>query len=86
MTNCPLISYGKDYCYEVQCMGENCMLWSETQNTCLVRLALLKYTIDAPGSEKQILEEKMRRLEAQIAATSLGFPIYPFGGGKTEQN
>ena len=56
MTKCPLISYGKQYCAEVECMGEDCMLWSLNRDACLIRLALLKYTADAPADEKDSIE------------------------------
>jgi len=38
---CPLISYQKEYCYEIQCIGEECMLSSPTG--CLIADALQTY-------------------------------------------
>lgn len=85
MTNCPLISYQKQYSHEVECMGENCMLWSFNKDGCLIRLALLKYTADAPIDEKKdSIETKIKILENQVRAIGMGFPVMNFGGGKIE--
>lgn len=79
MTKCPLISYSKQYCAEVECMGENCMLWSLNRDTCLLRLALLKYTADAPIDEKDSIETKIKILENQVRTIGMGFPVMNFG-------
>lgn len=84
MTKCPLISYGKkyaQYAFEIECMGEDCMMWSMNKDTCLIRLALLKYTADAPTDS---IETKVKILENQVRAIGMGFPIMNFGGGKIE--
>ena len=86
MTKCPLISYQKQYCGEVECMGEDCMLWNLNRDACLIRLALLKYTADAPIDEKDSIETKIKILENQVRAIGMGFPIMNFGGDKIEQN
>lgn len=78
MTKCPLISYGKQYCAEVECMGEDCMLWSFNRDSCLIRLALLKYTTDAPLDEKDSIENKVKILENQVRAIGMGFPVMNF--------
>lgn len=75
MINCPLISYGS----QIKCMGEDCMLWSYGKDRCLIRLALLKYTADAPIDEKESIENKMKILENQVRAIGMGFPIMNFG-------
>lgn len=84
MTKCPLISFGKQYAAEVDCMGEDCMLWSLNRDACLIRLALLKYTADAPTDEKDSIETKIKILENQVRAIGMGFPVMNFGGGKIE--
>ena len=84
MTNCPLISYQKQYAHEVECMGENCMLWSLNKDNCLIRLALLKYASDAPTDEKDSIETKIKILENQVRAIGMSFPVMNFGGGKIE--
>lgn len=33
---CPFLSYGKQYCYEVDCMGENCAFWDKKANHCYI--------------------------------------------------
>lgn len=86
MIKCPLISYQKQHCGEVECMGEDCMLWNLNRDACLIRLALLKYTADAPIDEKDSIETKIKILENQVRAIGMGFPIMNFGGGKIEQN
>ena len=86
MTKCPLISYQKQYCGEVECMGEDCMLWNFNRDSCLIRLAFLKYAADAPIDEKDSIETKIKILENQVRAIGMGFPIMNFGGGKIEQN
>lgn len=78
MIKCPLISFGKRYCAEVNCMGKECMLWSMNRNACLIRLALLKYTANAPTDEKDSIETKIKKLERQVQMASIGFPTYPF--------
>lgn len=79
MINCPLISFQKQYCGEVQCMGKDCALWSLNKDTCLIRLALLKYTADVLTNEKDSIETKLNTLENQVRAAGLGFPIMNFG-------
>lgn len=79
MTKCPLISYGKQYAqsaFEIDCMGENCMMWSMNKDTCFIRLALLKYTVDAPADS---IETKVKSLENQVRAIGMGFPMMNFG-------
>lgn len=74
MTKCPLISYGKQYAqdaFEIDCMGENCMMWSVNKDTCFIRLALLKYTVDAPTDEKDSIETKVKILENQMRAIEM---------------
>lgn len=76
MTKCPLISYGKQYCAEVECMGEDCILYNCDRDTCLIRLALLKYTEDFTNSEKvNDIRAKLERLENQIIAIKMNFPV-----------
>lgn len=85
MTNCPLISFQRPYNAGTECMGEDCMWWSMNKDTCLIRLALLKYTADAPADdEKDSIETKIKILENQVRAIGMGFPIMNFGGGKIE--
>lgn len=79
MTKCPLISYQKQYCGEVDCMSEDCMLWSLNKDSCLIRLALLKYTADTSANEKDSIETKIKILENQVRAIGMGFPIMNFG-------
>ena len=79
MTKCPLISYGKQLCSEVECMGEDCSLWSYGKDECLIRLALLKYTADAPTNEKDSIETKLKIIENQVRAIGMGFPVMNFG-------
>lgn len=83
MTKCPLISYGKQYCAEVDCMGEDCALWSHGKDGCLVRIALLKYTKDMTSSQEVSREDELKAqieiLKQQVQAASLGFPIMNFG-------
>ncbi len=78
MINCPLISYGKPYIAEVECMGEQCVLWNSNKDSCLIRLALLKYTHDIFSEEEKNIEDKIKVLENQIRMASLGFSTYPF--------
>ena len=78
MTKCPLISFGKQYCDEVHCMGKDCVLWSHDKGGCLMRIALLKYTKDMISS-KEVSREDIENLKQQLQATSLGFPIMSFG-------
>ena len=63
MSYCPLISYGKQYTSEVECMGENCVFWRHSKDGCLIRAALLKYTKDMVFSKEVSREDE---LEAQI--------------------
>ena len=83
MTKCPLISFGKQYCAEVDCMGEDCALWSYGKDGCLLRIALLKYTKDMASSKEVSREDELKAqieiLKQQVQAASLGFPIMNFG-------
>ena len=83
MTKCPLISFGKQYCAEVDCMGEDCALWSYGKDGCLIRIALLKYTKDMTSSQEVYREDELKAqieiLKQQAQAASLGFPIMNFG-------
>ena len=42
MKYCPLISFGKQYCTEVQCMGEGCA-FADSDGDCLIAQALAGY-------------------------------------------
>lgn len=82
MNYCPLISFRKKYNSEVNCMGEDCALWSCSEDECLIRIALLKYTNDMASKEvsrKDELEAQIKTLEQQLQAVSIGFPIMNFG-------
>lgn len=81
MNYCPLISYQKQYQSDTDCMGEGCTLWSMNKDCCLIRLALLKYTHDMSSGREDSAEDRIKRLENQIKAVSLGFPLYDIGGG-----
>lgn len=78
MSYCPLLSFQKQYCSEVTCMGEDCMLWSLNRDSCLIRLALLKYTSDVATNKETSVEDKIKNLERKIQMASIGFPTYPF--------
>lgn len=90
MDYCPLISYQKQYQHSTDCMGEGCALWSMTKNCCLIRLALLKYTNDIASGKEDGTENRIKRMENQIKAISLGFPLYDIGdiggGGRIEKD
>lgn len=76
MTKCPLISYRKQYSSEVECMGENCILYNYDRNTCLIRLALLKYTEDFTNYERNDdISTKLKIIENQVRAIGMGFPV-----------
>ena len=42
MKYCPLISFGKQYTNEVDCMGENCMLF-DGYHGCIITAAFMTY-------------------------------------------
>ena len=84
MTNCPFISFQRPYNAGTECMGEDCMMWSINKDTCLIRLALLQHTQSISSGKEETIEEKIKKLENQMNTVSLGFPIYPLGGGKIE--
>lgn len=60
--------------YYTTCAKEECALWDEIENTCLIRLALKHYI----QGENNKVEEKIADLERQIQMASLGFPRSPF--------
>ena len=90
MEYCPLISYQKQYQHGTECMGEGCVLWSAHKNSCLIRLALLKYTYDMfSGDEVNPMEKRVNELEKQMQFASLGFPTYNLnlgGRGRIEKD
>ena len=76
MTKCPLISYHREHYSEVECMRRNCILYNWDRNTCLIKLALLKYTEDFTNHERDDeIRAKLERLENQVRAIGMGFPI-----------
>ena len=80
MSYCPLISFRKQYCSEVTCRGEDCILWDSNKDNCLVRLSLLKYSNGVNEvSREDELEAQIKILNQQLQAASLGFPIMNFG-------
>ena len=78
MIKCPLISYQKQYCGEVECMGKNCMLWNQDKGSCLIRLALLKYASNVATGKEEETEEKLKKLQQQVQMASIGFQMYSF--------
>lgn len=79
MSYCPFISFGKQYCSEISCMGENCILWDGNKDNCLVRLSLLKYSNGANEvSREDELEAQIKILKQQLQSVSMGFPIMNF--------
>ena len=82
MSYCPLLSFQKQYCSEVTCMGEDCALWSHGKDGCLMRIALLKYTKDMASSKEVSREDELKAqieiLKQQLQAVSMGFPIMNF--------
>ena len=83
MNYCPLISFHKRSSCGVDCMGEDCVLWSYGENECLIRVALLKYTYDIASntavSRKDELETQIKILKQQLQAVSMGLPVMNFG-------
>lgn len=67
--------------YYTTCAKEECALWGEVEDTCLIRLALKRYIHDKNNK----IEEKIADLEqrTQMAAL-LGFPVHPFGNKNWE--
>ena len=76
MDYCPLISYQKRHETEVECMGENCVLYSKNKNECLIRMALLKYTQNTLAENSPSIEDRVRELEHKIGMASFGFPVF----------
>ena len=46
MKYCPLISFGKQYCTEVECMGEGCA-FADADGDCLIAQSLAAYVARA---------------------------------------
>ena len=82
MNYCPLISFQKQYSHEVNCMGEDCVLWSDNKDGCLMRIALLKYTVGMTSGKEVSHEDELKAqieiLKQQLQAVSMGFPIMNF--------
>jgi hypothetical protein len=51
MKYCPLISFGKQYCTEVSCMGEECA-FADKDGDCLVGQALAAYVATATSNSR----------------------------------
>ena len=62
--------------YYTTCAKEECALWDEVEDTCLIRLALKRYI----QNENNKIEEKITDLERQTQMASLGFSALAFGG------
>lgn len=80
MSYCPLISYQKQYCTEMTCMGEDCILWDSNKDNCLVRLSLLKCSNGVNEvSREDELEAQIKILKQQLQGVSMGFPMMNLG-------
>ncbi len=51
MKYCPLISFGKQYCTEVPCMGEECA-FADKDGDCLIAQALAGYVAHVAGESR----------------------------------
>lgn len=72
MSYCPFISFRKQYISEVQCIGEDCVLWDGNKDNCLVRLSLLKSSNDVNEvSREDELEAQIKILKQQLQAVSM---------------
>ena len=72
MSYCPFISFRKQYISEVQCIGEDCVLWDGNKDNCLVRLSLLKCSNDVNEvSREDELEAQIKILKQQLQAVSM---------------
>ena len=72
MSYCPFISFRKQYISEVQCIGEDCILWDGNKDNCLVRLSLLKCSNDVNEvSREDELEAQIKILKQQLQAVSM---------------
>ena len=74
---CPLISYGREGVCKQECMGNQCALWDEAVNGCLIRSFLISQ-IEASGiyihpkNCKEICEIKNPLKEIQTATPEIG--------------
>lgn len=57
MSVCPLMSYAKQYAYEIECLGENCALAADKGGKCLVKQALQCYV---NAARTKIEEERLQ--------------------------
>ena len=72
MSYCPFISFRKQYISEVQCIGEDCVLWDGNKDNCLIRLSLLKCSNDVNEvSREDELEAQIKILKQQLQAVSM---------------
>ena len=72
MSYCPFISFRKQYLSEVQCIGEDCVLWDGNKDNCLIRLSLLKCSNDVNEvSREDELEAQIKILKQQLQAISM---------------
>ena len=72
MSYCPFISFRNQYLSEVQCIGEDCVLWDGNKDNCLIRLSLLKCSNDVNEvSREDELEAQIKILKQQLQAVSM---------------
>ena len=72
MSYCPFISFRKQYVSEVQCIGEDCVLWDGNKDNCLIRLSLLKCSNGVNEvSREDELEAQIKILKRQLQAISM---------------
>ena len=72
MSYCPFISFRKQYLSEVQCIGEDCVLWDGNKDNCLIRLSLLKCSNGVNEvSREDELEAQIKILKQQLQAVSM---------------
>ena len=95
MKRCPLTSVsGYESTRRPDCMGEQCALWDEAVEGCLIRTYLIsqieksniivKPVSPPPVAELTPLEQRVEKLEKDVKYVGLGFPIDTFFGGGTK--
>lgn len=90
MKRCPLTLASRyNNTRRPDCMGEQCALWDEVAEGCLVRTYLISQIEESnivvkPVAELTPLEKRVEKLEENVKYVGLGFPLDTFFGSGTK--
>ena len=77
---CPIMSSRRQGWGMITCPKEECAFWDEYKQQCCIKTNMTKNQLDTQQTEK------LKNLQEQIDAVSIGFPSFSFFKSKGEIN